>query len=110
AAIHHAAADPRLPDCLVDVRIVVPDFFAGAGVHRVHHAPRRDAIDDAVRDQWRALLAILRIATRRRDIYVVAKSQAVYIPCVDLVERAIALLGPTQVVADPLVAGSGGIA
>ncbi len=59
--------------------------------------------------QRRGFLVGLRTAGRGGDVGVPGQTQAADVARVDLIERAIALLGPIAVVADPILAGSPGV-
>ena len=68
SAIHHAAANARLPDFLIHFRVRPPQFLARARVHRINDAPRRDAVEHAIVHQRRSFLVRLRTARRGRNV------------------------------------------
>src|SRR5262249_6682571 len=51
APIHDAAADPGLPDRLIDLRIGAPDFFLRMEIDGVDNAPGSDTVQSAVEDE-----------------------------------------------------------
>ena len=90
---------------LVDLRIVTPDLFAGAGVDSEGDTPGRDAVDHAVGNKRRRLLS----ASTVSQLISPGQPQAGYIRSVDLFQRAIALLGVVQPDRQPFFAGLSGV-
>src|SRR5262249_30292342 len=106
AAIHHAAADPGLPDLLIHFRIDSPEFFVCAQVDRVGDAPRRNSIHYAVEYERRLFLVSLRSVPRRnRYLSGPCDAEPAYVGRIDLFQRAVPLLRPVHAVSNPLISG-----
>ena len=79
----------------------MPQLLSRTGIHGIHHAPWRNAVQDAVENQRSSLLTVLRIARCCRNIHVPADAKPAHIRGIDLLQRAVPLFRPVDVVADP---------
>src|SRR4029434_10608882 len=77
-----------------------PQFLVRSQVDGVRDAPWCDAVEDAVEYQWSVLL--MRLVSRSQgNLSGPGKPQPAHIGGIDLLERAVALLGPVRAVGDP---------
>lgn len=80
----------------------LPAPGAATHIHRVDDAPGCDAVHDAVEHQWRGFLLSLKVSRCDGNIVSRCQTQFAHIGGVDLLQRAVAPLGPVDAVADPL--------
>jgi hypothetical protein len=100
-AIDHAAADTvgaRRRDPAIDLRVVAPQFLPVARIERNRHAPVRDHVHHAARDEGCGLLGQGAFADQRRP----DAAEACHVRRVDLRERTEARLGRIEAVGRPI--------